>query len=163
MLKVGCRENEYSHKISVVFFVVVENILEHGNHRFRDVDLFVSRAPLEENNDNEEEEENPRDEEYLEEPEKVDTNAILVEGLNPSTEKEVLELFFENTKRSGGGEIKDIRMYQTSGKAIIWFAENTSKRYYVIFCHPSEFFNTTKLHLSTLVSSKYILANCCLE
>ena len=110
-----------------VFSVVVENILEHGNNRFRDVDLFVSRAPLEENNDNEEEEENSRDEEYLKEPEKVDTNAILIEGLNPSTEKEVLELFFENSKRSGGGDIRDIQMYPVSGRAIVWFEETTSK------------------------------------
>ena len=109
--------------------IVVEDILEHGNHRLRDADLFVTRVPVEEinNEQKEEEEANSGDEENLETAEEVTANAILVGGLHPSSDKEVLELFFENTKRSGGGEIKDIQMYQDSGRAIIRFAETTSK------------------------------------
>ena len=112
--------------------IVVEDILEHGNHRLRDADLFVTRVPVEEiNNEQEEGEANSGDEENLEAPGEVTANAILVGGLHPSTDKEVLELFFENTKRSGGGEIKDIQMYKDSGRAIIWFAETTSKSYHL--------------------------------
>ena len=109
--------------------IVVEDILERGNHRLREVDLFVTRVPVEElNNEQEEEEEaNSGDEENFETQGEVTANAILVGGLHPSTDKEVLGLFFENTKRSGGGEIKDIQMHQESGRAIIWFAETTSK------------------------------------
>ena len=108
---------------------MVEDILEHGNHRLRDVDLFVTRVPVEEHNNEEEGDEgeaNSGDEANLETPGEVTANAILVGGLHPSTDKEVLELFFENTKRTGGGGIKDIQMYQDLGRAIICFAETTS-------------------------------------
>ena len=106
---------------------MVEDILDHGNHRLCNVDLFVSRVPVEEKNGEEEKKANSGDEQNLEKPQEVTANAILVEGLLPGTGKEVLGLFFENTKRSGGGEIKDIQMYQDSGRAIVWFVETRSK------------------------------------
>ena len=80
------------------------------------------------------------EEENLNEPEKMEeillrhfadtkeTTAILVEGLNAKTDQEMVELFFENTKRSGGGEITDIQMNQALGSAVIWFAESAVEK-----------------------------------
>ena len=101
---------------------MVENLLEHGNHKLRGQDVMVCRAPVEESVEEEEEmkiEETEADTATA----TTETNAILVEGLGPNTDQEVLELFFENTKRSGGGEIQNIKMYQKSGRAIIWFTK----------------------------------------
>ena len=50
-------------------------------------------------------------------------NAILVEGLKADIPKDVLEMFLESKKRSGGGDINQIHMDQKSGRAIIWYAE----------------------------------------
>ena len=57
-----------------------------------------------------------------------ETKEILVEGFNAKTNQEMVELFFENTKRSGGGEITDIKMCLESGSAVIWFAESAGKK-----------------------------------
>ena len=53
--------------------------------------------------------------------------AVLVTGLKPSIGKDILEMFFENTKRSGGGEIKQIEINEESGRAIIHFADEAGK------------------------------------
>ena len=93
----------------------MDSILEHGNHSFLNQPLHVSRPAVKRDvrsQDNE-----------------GATNAILVEGLRPEVGRDVLELFFENTKRSGGGDITDIQMYQESGRAIIWFADASGNVY----------------------------------
>ena len=102
---------------------MVEKILEHGNHKLSEKDLIVSAAPAEVLND-----ENKESEGRKVNDEKIRTNAILIEGLDSAFEREMLELFFENTKRSGGGEIQNIKMYQKSGRAIIWFAEDEGRK-----------------------------------
>ena len=104
----------------VTIFAVVENVLEHGNHKLRGTDVMVCRAPVEEPV----EEEEQMNEEPEDDTTEIQTNAILVRGMKPNTDQEVLELFFENTKRSGGGEIQNIQMYKKSGRAIIWFTED---------------------------------------
>ena len=53
--------------------------------------------------------------------------AVLAADLKRSIGKDILEMFFENTKRSGGGEIKQIAMNEESGRAIIHFADKTGK------------------------------------
>ena len=55
--------------------------------------------------------------------------AVFVAGLKPNIEKDILEMFFENTKRSGGGDIKQIEINEKSGRAIIHFTEKAGKRY----------------------------------
>ena len=90
----------------------MESILEHGNHSLLNQPLHVSRPAVQE----------PEGEVKRQDNEGA-ANAILVEGLRPEVGRDVLELLFENTKRSGGGDITDIQMYQESGRAIIWFAD----------------------------------------
>ena len=99
---------------------VVENVLEHGDHKLANHDLHVCRPPPEETMM------------YEDEDEKFPTmtvpgNAVLVEGLESDIHKQMFEMFFESKKRSGGGDINQIRTYQKSGRAIIWFADPTSK------------------------------------
>ncbi len=48
---------------------------------------------------------------------------IIVQGIDSSITKEMLELFFENRKRSGGDEIQNIRIDQTTSTARITFSE----------------------------------------
>ena len=60
------------------------------------------------------------------------TCAILVEGIDSNTGKDVLEMFFENKKRSGGGEIERIQMFPKDGRAIIRFADKEGK---VVLCN----------------------------
>ena len=80
----------------------------------------------------------PSEEEYAQEKdeESLDTSkksvdvpgtALFVQGLKPDINKNVLELYFEDVSRSGGGEITDILIDQTSGRSIVWFEEATSK------------------------------------
>ena len=49
--------------------------------------------------------------------------AISVEGLNPTIGRDVLEMFFESERRSGGGKIVNMQINQKSRRAIIWFAD----------------------------------------
>ena len=44
-----------------------------------------------------------------------DANTIEIRGFNPATSDETIESFFENKRRSGGGEIKRIRVDRTNG------------------------------------------------
>ena len=39
-----------------------------------------------------------------------DANTIEIRGFNPETSDETIESFFENKRRSGGGEIKGIHV-----------------------------------------------------
>ena len=71
------------------------------------------------------------DEECLESSEKlveIPGTALFVQGLKPDINKNVLELYFEDYSRSGGGEITDILIDQTSGRSIVWFEEAASKK-----------------------------------
>ena len=102
-------------------FSVVNSILEHGNHLLLNQPLHVSRPTVQE------------PENYVRKQENEGaTNAILVEELKPEVGRDMLELFFENTKRSGGGDITDIQMYPDSGRAIIWFADASGDVHYFI-------------------------------
>ena len=58
----------------------------------------------------------------------VPGTALFVQGLKPDINKNVLELYFEDVSRSGGGEITDILIDQTSGRSIVWFEEAESKK-----------------------------------
>ena len=49
--------------------------------------------------------------------------SLVVQGLNADITEETLELFFENTKRSGGGDIVRITLDPNTGSATILFEE----------------------------------------
>ena len=53
--------------------------------------------------------------------------SILIEGLKLNIEKDMLELFFESKRHSGGGEIEEIKMYQKTGRAIIRFVNSAGR------------------------------------
>ena len=103
----------------VSFFVAAETVLQSKVHDISGHQLRVSRVSFQANEPTKKamasQDQNPG-------------CAVLVTGLKPSTEKDMLELFFENTKRSGGGEIKHIEMNEKSGRAIIHFADKAGKR-----------------------------------
>ena len=72
-----------------------------------------------------------KDEESLdssEKPVEVPETAIFIKGLKPDINKSKLELYFEDFSRSGGGEITEILIDQTSGRAIVWFEEAASEK-----------------------------------
>ena len=101
------------------------NAVEKAQHRLGHEDLS-NAAFIEKENLNESEKLEEKLPEDLKDAK--ETKAILVEGFNAKTNQEMVELFFENTKRSGGGEVTDIKMCQGSGSAVIWFAESAGKK-----------------------------------
>ena len=58
---------------------------------------------------------------YVEEP------MVKISGVTQNISEETLELYFENTKRSGGGEIKSIDMFPSMQAAIITFEDTAGK------------------------------------
>ena len=49
---------------------------------------------------------------------------VKVSGVSASIPEEMLELFFESSKRSGGGDIRSIDMFILTEAAIITFEES---------------------------------------
>ena len=56
------------------------------------------------------------DEEKMEE-----SRTIEVTGLSSTTTKDAIRNFFENTRRSGGGEISDVEIVTEKGCAVVTF------------------------------------------
>ena len=53
---------------------------------------------------------------------------VRVTGLKPTLSKDILEVYFESKKRSGGGDIEDIVIMTGKGEALITFEEPEGKR-----------------------------------
>ncbi|XP_069791049.1 protein mono-ADP-ribosyltransferase PARP14-like isoform X2 [Narcine bancroftii] len=49
------------------------------------------------------------------------TDSVKVEGLHPDTNEDLLDLYFSNTNRSGGGEIKEIHIKADERTAVLCF------------------------------------------
>ena len=49
------------------------------------------------------------------------TNEVMVLGVKQSITTEMLEMFFENEQKSGGGNVKHIRLDEEFGTAVITF------------------------------------------
>ena len=58
---------------------------------------------------------------YVEEP------MVKISGVNQTISEETLELYFENTKKTGGGEIKSIDMLPSLQAAIITFEDTAGE------------------------------------
>ena len=52
------------------------------------------------------------------------TTAILVSGIKQTTDEEVLKLFFENRRRSGGGPVQNVDYRKSTGRAVITFYDD---------------------------------------
>ena len=56
-----------------------------------------------------------------------ESRAIEVTGLGPKTTKDSIAMFFENTRRSGGGEVEHVDFTPGQGIAVITFVKAESK------------------------------------
>ena len=52
-----------------------------------------------------------------------DSCKIKVTGLTGACDEDLLVMFFENKKRSGGGEVKKLEMMRSLGEALITFVD----------------------------------------
>ena len=59
--------------------------------------------------------------------EDIQSCGIQVSGVSRDTSKETLKMFFENEKKSGGGEVEDIWYDDNSGNYTITFSLGTGK------------------------------------
>jgi len=78
------------------------NVLKRGNHTFNNCSMEVSAL---------------EDDSYLQH---LEPCAVLVSGLPPNVSNEILSVFFENEKRSGGGDC-DIYMNESDRTAVVTF------------------------------------------
>ncbi|KAI0210543.1 hypothetical protein LSAT2_004740 [Lamellibrachia satsuma] len=56
------------------------------------------------------------------------TTAILVSGIKQTTDEEVLKLFFENRRRSGGGPVQNVDYRKSTGRAVITFYDDKDSK-----------------------------------
>ena len=56
-----------------------------------------------------------------------ESRAIEVTGLGPKTTKDSIEMFFENTRRSGGGDVEHVDFTPGQGIAVVTFVKAESK------------------------------------
>ena len=59
--------------------------------------------------------------------EEIESCRIQLSGVSKETSKETLKMFFENEKKSGGGEVEDIWHDDNSGNYTITFSLRTGK------------------------------------
>ncbi|XP_062609393.1 uncharacterized protein LOC134271160, partial [Saccostrea cucullata] len=57
------------------------------------------------------------------ESEEQEVTAVKVTNLPPRTSEDQIELFFENRKKSGGGEVEKVEIDEATNSAIVWFKE----------------------------------------
>jgi len=93
--------------------------VEHSPHTLSGASLQVSLYE-----EFEDENHDDVDENTVEEDDCTDENdiIIIVSGISPSTSEDAVENYFENSRRSGGGEISNVH-YTADGEAIITFLE----------------------------------------
>lgn len=56
-----------------------------------------------------------------------ESRTIEVTGLAPTTTKDSIINYFENTRRSGGGEIEDVKFSSDKGHCVVTFVAAESK------------------------------------
>ena len=57
---------------------------------------------------------------------------IAVSGFKPSTDEEMLTMYFENTRKSGGGDIKEIDVNADKQQATITFVDDSGIKIIII-------------------------------
>ena len=50
-------------------------------------------------------------------------DCIRVTNLKAGTSEDMVELYFENTKRSGGGEVREVELDEDRNQAIVFFED----------------------------------------
>ena len=66
-------------------------------------------------------------------------NVIVVSGIKETTTEELLKMFFENKKRSGGGPVKQLDYQNTEGLATITFLGDEGSYCLVLFNDHDQF------------------------
>ena len=60
----------------------------------------------------------------------VETDAIEVRGFPKNADEEMVTMFLENKRKSGGGPTKEVTFNRTDGTAVVIYNDSNSK-----FCH----------------------------
>lgn len=96
---------------------------EHSPHTLSGISLQVSLLQEFEDENTEDDEENMEEEDSS--PDENDI-IIIVSGISPSTTEDAVRNYFENSRRSGGGEVSSIA-YSDDGETVITFLEVKGK------------------------------------
>ena len=87
------------------------------------------------------------------------SNAVLVDNLKPGTHEESVQLFFENTKRSGGGLVQRVEMVPDENKCIVFFEDYQGNLFITInSLTPFRKFRSSSLH--SLKSNDFHYQDC---
>ena len=120
-----------SRHFQLFCYSVAERIVDLGSITLSKRRLSVVRLPVE----------HPSVDDVIQPTEvspKVKLSKVLVSGVKQKLTKSILTMYFENTKRSGGGPISKLTMLEEEEKAVIDFvdAEGTFPCYYSnsLFC-----------------------------
>ncbi|XP_062593153.1 protein mono-ADP-ribosyltransferase PARP14-like, partial [Saccostrea cucullata] len=65
----------------------------------------------------------PADSEVKGESDDLEVRAVKVTNLPPKTSEDQIELFFENSRKSGGGEVEKVEFDEDSNSAVVWFKD----------------------------------------
>ena len=100
-----------------------KNVNEHSKKKRRKDGIKREQRPVEEKipDDGEASPESSSDEHELE------SCSIEVSGVNKETSQETLKMFFENRRKSGGGQIEDVWFNKSNGNYIITFENREGK------------------------------------
>lgn len=60
------------------------------------------------------------------------TNCLKVYGFRDGTSKDTLELYFESSKRSGGGDLESIELNKEDGTCLIFFKDHKGNCYFYL-------------------------------
>ena len=74
------------------------------------------------------------------EPEIEPTSEIMVLGVDPGLSVDVLEIFFENEDKSGGGPVKHVKLEKEWGTAVIMFEDHKGNNILSIILRLNEIF-----------------------
>ena len=66
-------------------------------------------------------------------------DSILISGLSAQVTKDTITLYFENVRRSGGGDVKDVVLHKDTNSAVVYFEDGQGNlarvtRYRIAFC-----------------------------
>ena len=103
--------------VNIEYFIlpVVSSVLQRSKHTIDGVTVSVTACK------------SPDGLQDREEEEEQETRTIEVTGFSATTTKDSITMFFENTRRTGGGEVEHIDFAPDQGKAIVTFTNAESK------------------------------------
>lgn len=110
---------------------VAERLLELGEVNFANLPLRVVKPTLQFCSNADSSCEDIPDSGDVVDDDDDDDATVIVSNIPKSLSEEYLSMFLENTRRSGGGEITDMRFDQKSATAVVTFASPQGNDYFV--------------------------------